>query len=1104
MSPVWEEIKGLVQKCDLDGLAARLPALTGDERADVAARLPGLFTDGTAWPLLSGSFTFGEVDWVGTEDVPGGTEALMTVGAATISGAAAAVTWLMRSEFHRPWSPTPDARRLSAAISGRPEKWRADLVTRLVRRIRRTDDDGVPLALGLLRETEVVPPDHEPLLAAWLAAEVVVGDPLTPRLLPQIFEAAGAGRALVEETLTPEPSWWLALTARALPRATVLDGCVSRFLRGGEPADLRFFVRLHHLLDPSPEESAPRLRDYLRLLPSAPGPVADLAATQVRRSMPLEHADLVEAVEALTFRPEAKMASSGLRWLARSIRTSPETAGDFVGALTTAYAHTSFDVRDRATGLTLKHADLFADHAETIREAIPLLTADHGARLAARFGGEALVEAKEFPPLPEVPEIGRFPAPTLFPDEPESWVGREGWLARFVEEAATDRDALRSRLDVPPDDGWYGDGSRIRIGQWQALLATELVTPSARPEVPQAEPQRYWEGGSYSTLVRPAVRGEAETEQADSIQTVLSSGTWFERGHFLEDDAPLRTIVVTWTSDEGPTGAVAHENGEPVPMKIKNWHPHHGFRTPGTDDQQPDSDLGELLEKFYSGPEQGSEIAIDMGADMGELIEFGPDGESEISFGTSEAEGFRGEVGPDIDMSAGRVMRGAGFPAEEIMPLFVLDDIWEELTNLGVRPDRVAAMRAGAPVPPPGPGEPFARVTVGYHPPRLRSFQPAPPPPDEERRRRNRMPYPGQVSPCHEFLIHRHLELLEALRDGRLPPVLLATPTWLNGHLDPDVLVDRLEVCAAAGVEPLPADLAQALLRLPRGGHPAAAERAAAIGSAAARSATVWLAGEGMPDPEVTLRWTYVKGGNAVEFGEADSGAFDHIRLESGMRAAPTGHPLIDDLLLRPSRPWRDDYHGGAAGGWPSTLPSHREVVAAHFLPFLLGARWGGSLDPVFLDLLTMADGPVGETTDVMVAVLLATAPAGTIPLVLRMAAAGDLRAEGVGRQLALLVRRTWIETRAVVAALTGLADQGGHRQVWTMLRVLLPQLLPRGGRRVTVADAELVAFAAEVAAWTGAREEIPGIREFAGSRRKSRFVHECRRLHAQLTGASA
>ncbi|MFC7641190.1 hypothetical protein ACFQX6_09495 [Streptosporangium lutulentum] len=230
----------------------------------------------------------------------------------------------------------------------------------------------------------------------------------------------------------------------------MLDGCVSRFLRGGEAQDLRFFVRLHLLLDPTPAESAPRLRDYLRLLPSAPGTVAELAAGQVRGAMPLDHADLVEAVDALTFRDEAKLAATGLRWLDQAIRATPEAAADFVTALTTAYAHKSFDVRNRAAELTLKHAELFADHTGAILDAIPQLPADMGARLAARFGGERPVEepieAKEFPPLPEVPPLERFPEPSISPNHHERWIGWERWMAAFVAGVAENRTNLRRRL----------------------------------------------------------------------------------------------------------------------------------------------------------------------------------------------------------------------------------------------------------------------------------------------------------------------------------------------------------------------------------------------------------------------------------------------------------------------------------------------------------------------------------------------------------------------------------------------------------------------------------------------------------------------------------
>ncbi|GAA2698900.1 hypothetical protein [Nonomuraea recticatena] len=61
------------------------------------------------------------------------------------------------------------------------------------------------------------------------------------------------------------------------------------------------------------------------------------------------------------------------------------------------------------------------------------------------------------------------------------------------------------------------------------------------------------------------------------------------------------------------------------------------------------------------------------------------------------------------------------------------------------------------------------------------------------------------------------------------------------------------------------------------------------------------------------------------------------------------------------------------------------------------------------------------------------------IPLVLSMAARGELPAEAIGRRLALVLRRTWLETRRAVAALAELADAGGHQEVWRILRALCP-----------------------------------------------------------------
>ncbi|GGO16475.1 DUF7824 domain-containing protein [Microbispora bryophytorum] len=1071
---VWTEIRDLISGNHVSRLADRLVTLTEEERAELGGRLPGLVKElrhaRTEQVRAQHPGDFEELaSWEVGDLLDKLAGALLLTGVGVITGPAAAVTWMTGRDVNRRWAEDPNIAQVCRVAATRPLEWRRDVAVRLAQRVRRPTDRIAPLAVALLRESGAVPPDHDPLVAAWLAAPSVADDPLTPVLLPRVFTADGAGRALRDERLEPRPTRWLATAARELPREQVLDGCVRRFLRGGEAQDLRFFVRLHTLVDPTPAESAPRLRDYLRLLPSAPGTVAELAAGQVRGAMPLDHADLAEAVDALTFRDESKLAATGLRWLDQAIRATPEAAADFVTALTTAYAHKSFDVRGRAVELTLKYAGLFADHAEAILDGARHLPADLAAKLAGQFGGEVggdtpveePLEQKDFPPLPEPAETRRFPEPSIFPDYQERWVGQERWLAAFVAGIADDREGLRRTLKphVEQNQGyWRSRQVRIDPGDWQSALSAEFVNPGSVPELPPIGPEKFWDSANHSVRMRLLTRGE-EPEPEPSPRRITVGGV-YRPGRYLDDDTPLRAFFITWTSDDGPDGAVAREGDRQIPFAGGRIHL-NGSPT-------------DVEEAWHDGAEEEDEEIWD-----DEL----PD----------RPHPMRTRPGALYDDSV------------EAMPSFILDRAYEHMAELGVNPARIAAMRRGEPVPPPQSGEPLVEVTVVFVPPRLRSFMPKELPEHDEWRRRNQLPHPNRVSPPHDFLLHRYAELAEALRNGTLPPVLLATPTWMSGRLDPDVLIDRLETCAAAGVEPPPADLAQALLRLPRGCHQAAADRAAKVGSEAARSAARWLAGDGMADPECGHVWRHMVNASMVDFGDGEPEHFTEVRLRPVLRmTAPTGHRLIDEVLLREPFDWTIDESDGTLRAWPGMLPSHREVAAVNFLPFLLRGHWGGRVTPADVAGLEIAEGPMGESTAVILAFLLAGGVPDMIPLVLRMAVRGELPAEAIGHQLALVLRRTWRETRPAIAALTELADAGGHHEVWRILRTLLPGMLPGEGQRATVTHSELVAFAADVARWTGARGEIPVIGEFARSRRTTRFVHECRRLHAQLTGATS
>ncbi|GAB2954983.1 DUF6493 family protein [Nonomuraea fastidiosa] len=1093
---LWTEIRALITDGEVDRLADRLIALTDDERAELAARLPGLPKElrgakaeelHAEYPAIDDFVIRWQIDDALRMISPG----LLLAGVGVIGGPAAAVTWLTSRAVNPRWGPDIDVEQVCRVAAARPVAWRRDVAVRLARRIRRPGDRIVPLAIALLRASGAVPPaDHDPLVAAWLSAPIVPGDPLLPVLLPRVFTAEGVGRVLRDQSLKPEPSHWLAATAREVPRRQALDGCVSRFLRGGEAQDLRFFVRLHTLLDPTPAESAARLRDYLRLLPATPGPVAELAAGRVRACMPLDHADLVEAVDALTFRAEAKLAATGLRWLDRALRATPEAAGDFVPALVTAYAHTSFDVRTRAVELTLRHAALFDGHAEAIRDGLQHLPADQGARLAARFGGQVRPEErerKEFPPLPEPPRPERFPEPSLHPDSSERWVNRERWLAGFVRGIAADRGRLCGELKPWAEDGlhhhWRSEDDFTDPDVWQRALAAEIVTPGSLPEVPPPAPETAWDDASHSVSVRVIPRGAEPPPEPQAGRGFLAVSHGGPQARYLDDDSPLRIIDIIWDSDEGPAGAVAREGGQEIPFDG------HRVRLNDLPDDEPAAQDDERPHPGFEPPDgdHAAFVAWDVGGAVYEAIEY--------LDRLSRSLSVRSRPGVRYDDSV------------EAMPSYILDDAYERMAELGVAPARIEAMREGRPVPPPAPDEPLVQVTVSFIPPRLRSFMPQELPEAEEWRRRNRLPHPGDVAPPHDFLLHRYAEIAQALRDGTLPPVLLATPTWTSGHLDPDMLVDRLESCAAAGVEPLPADLAQALLRLPRGGHPEAAARAARIGSEAARSVVRWLEDGGMADPETGHTWQHMVGASTVDLGEDEPESLTGVSLRPVLRVTrPTGHRLIDEVLLREPPSWLSGWRRYLPDAW-AMLPSHREVVAVQALHHLLQGSWDERLHATDVRPMALGQGPLGESSATILAFLLAGQVPGTLPLLLGLAARGELPAEDIGRRLALVLRRTWREPRTAFAALTELAEAGAHHEVWRILLALLPAMLPDPAsgtaRRVTTVHTTLVALAADVAGWTGARGEIPVIAGYARSGRKSRFAHECARLHALLTATT-
>ncbi|MFI6815297.1 hypothetical protein ACIBG7_23015 [Nonomuraea sp. NPDC050328] len=241
----WIPIRDRIIARDPHGVAGLVLALSPEGRTEVARHLPALRdelneADPDAW---------GDEDNEGGDGIGGHGAALRVAGAGALPGPAAVAAWLTRREFVAHWSE--EMAPVIRVLTARPAAWQADLATRLTRKIRRADDrNAAPLALALLRACGAPPPEHDPLVAAWLRTRPSLDDPLFAPLLPRIFEAEGAGRALRSDRVAGP---WLALLPRAsangrVSRAALLDGCLGRFLRGGAETDLRFFIRLHQAL----------------------------------------------------------------------------------------------------------------------------------------------------------------------------------------------------------------------------------------------------------------------------------------------------------------------------------------------------------------------------------------------------------------------------------------------------------------------------------------------------------------------------------------------------------------------------------------------------------------------------------------------------------------------------------------------------------------------------------------------------------------------------------------------------------------------------------------------------------------------------------------
>ncbi|GAB2842538.1 hypothetical protein GCM10022221_47160 [Actinocorallia aurea] len=396
----WERLCEAVETGDPRRVAAVVGGFDEAARKEIGKRMPELRRS-LAEENRGGSLRLGP---------------LRVAGAGCLGGAAAASAWVARRDLQGWRDRDGLAESIVAVVGARPKEWRIDFARRLADRLRpaellswRADRVLWDVAAAILRAEGEAPPTSAAFVTGWLLwrpAEPLAADPFFPVLLPALFDADGIGQALNERAPLGPPAFRPpggvpTLAAEILAhadRAFLLEGCVRRFLRGGDGNRIAWYVALHRELAPSPQDAAPLARDYVRLLPSAAAPVAETAFGQVKAIDALEPLTpelFADAAGAMLFRPERKLLKAALIWLDKTAKGREDAA---VTQAVAVFSVEHADTRDRAVRLAVRHAARVDPlTAEAVREAAAALPGPLRERIAAAYGGtfepEAPVEA---------------------------------------------------------------------------------------------------------------------------------------------------------------------------------------------------------------------------------------------------------------------------------------------------------------------------------------------------------------------------------------------------------------------------------------------------------------------------------------------------------------------------------------------------------------------------------------------------------------------------------------------------------------------------------------------------------------------------------------
>ncbi|WP_405935719.1 DUF6493 family protein [Streptomyces sp. NBC_00726] len=419
-------------------------------------------------------------------------KAILVAGAGCHTGAAGCAAWLGARDL-RDWAHSPYPWVLEV-LGDREPDWLADLARRLAARAVESDAE-FRLVEELARRAGCPLPVSDGMARAWTdrvnrsrwqdkpekpLADVLRADARLDVLVPHLLAMPELPPAVAwVDGHSPDAFWPAALTALAaeglLDRAALLDSCTARLLRGGKPIDLRFCLLVVRGLDPTSEEEAARVADWMAMAADGPSPVAGHAQEVLARldgQGALSVRQLAEVSGAVLFRTEKKLVRAQLIHLGKVLRRDPSAAGELLPVIADAFGHPDTDAQERALKLAARALPAVPPEArEEAARAASLLAPVHRAAARAVFG-ELLEDAPGIagyeeilppppaprplgPPAASVAELAEEVTAALLQRDQEDVTAFERALDGLVRHARTGREELIAALESALTGQWW-------------------------------------------------------------------------------------------------------------------------------------------------------------------------------------------------------------------------------------------------------------------------------------------------------------------------------------------------------------------------------------------------------------------------------------------------------------------------------------------------------------------------------------------------------------------------------------------------------------------------------------------------------------------------